>query len=519
MNINVYGALLNSGSRFFDARMGQSTTLTGRCIDKHMSAKSNEVITGIYDYKGDAVIYADTDSVDATSIIRIQQNGIMSDMTIEELFTVGTKLWKVGEKEYSVNNNISVLHYGSNSNLSYVNYNYVYRHKVSKKKYIIRTDNHKAVTVTEDHSVMVYENEQLIEKKPVDLSIGDSLITVMWVNQNMSYLISKIDSIDQLSDYSNEYVYDIGVSSNDPYFFANDILVHNSSYFSAYPMLKDDIESGNIKWDKDTAIEFYDAVSEEVNKSFPYYMRSYHNSPDEFNYTIAAGREVVGRTGIFITKKRYAILVYDTEGYREDQTTQHGKIKAMGLDLKRSDTPGFMQKFLKDILLDVLTGASQQSIIERIREFRKEFRELKPWEMGTPKRVNNLTAYYAKEYKKSKSGNEEFLGKATMPGHVRAAINYNRLRELNKDNFSLKIVDGMKTVVCKLKPNSLNMTSIAIPTDESRIPDWFKALPFDLEEMEDTIVDQKLMNLLGVLNWDITQSKMSEELANLFDFE
>ena len=63
INLNsLYGALLNPGSRFFDMRLGQSTTLSGRSIVKHMASKVNELISGKYDHIGDAIIYGDTDS-------------------------------------------------------------------------------------------------------------------------------------------------------------------------------------------------------------------------------------------------------------------------------------------------------------------------------------------------------------------------------------------------------------------------------------------------------------------------
>lgn len=350
---SLYGALLNVGSRFFDARLGQSTTLTGRCIDRHMAATVNEIFTGVYDYKGDTIIYCDTDS----------------------------------------------------------------------------------------------------------------------------------------------------------------------SYFSAYSVYKDKIESGEIMWDKDTVIKFYDAVCEEVNKTFPEYMRNNHNCPDKFNNTIAAGREIIGSNGLFIKKKRYAIMVYDTEGYREDQDGKPGKLKAMGLDLKRSDTPSFMQDFLKEVLLDVLSGKTESDIIEKIKDFRSSFREMNPWEMGTPKRVNKLTYYYSTEYKIAKDGSEEYKGKSRIPGHVRAAINYNRLLKMHGDNFSIKISDGMKTIVCKLKDNPLKITSVAIPTDEKRIPEWFKELPFDTVEMENTIVTKKIQNLLGVLKWDLKSSLANTTFNSLFSFE
>ena len=107
-----------------------------------------------------------------------------------------------------------------------------------------------------------------------------------------------------------------------------------------------------------------------------------------------------------------------------------------------------------------------------------------------------------------------------MPGHVRAAINWNNLRRMNSDNYSLQIVDGMKTVVCKLKNNPLGWTSIGYPTDELKLPQWFKDLPFDDAEMEATVIDQKIDNLLGVLSWDLASSTNTENtFQSLFAFE
>lgn len=94
--------------------------------------------------------------------------------------------------------------------------------------------------------------------------------------------------------------------------------------------------------------------------------------------------------------------------------------------------------------------------------------------------------------------------KINMPGHVRAAINWNTLKELNHDMYSSTISDGAKVIVCKLKPNPMNIDSIAWPVDDSRIPDWYKELPFDNAAMEKTIIDFKLDNLLGVLGWDLS---------------
>jgi DNA polymerase elongation subunit (family B) len=343
INLNsLYGALLNPGSRFFDPRLGQSTTLTGRTIARHMAAQTNEVIAGEYDHTGASIIYGDTDSV----------------------------------------------------------------------------------------------------------------------------------------------------------------------YFSAYPVLHEQIESGEINWDKDTVIAFYDEIGEQVNQTFPTYMSRAHNCPDRYGRIIAAARETVGEAGIFITKKRYGILVIDDEGTRMDTNGKRGKIKVMGLEIKRSDTPAYMQDFLTELLQMSLEGAGEQAVIDRIKEFRHEFRNMPAWEKGTPKRVNNLTNHTKTWEKTGKCG----------VGHAMAAINYNRLRKMNNDQYSLEITDGMKTIVCKLKDNPLGMTSIGIPTDENRIPEWYKELPFDDDEMEETIVTKKIENLLGTLGWDLTRAEDKTTFESLFDF-
>ena len=154
-------------------------------------------------------------------------------------------------------------------------------------------------------------------------------------------------------------------------------------------------------------------------------------------------------------------------------------------------------------------GKGRDEVIEVIKEFKQNLSKQDSWTKGSPKSVNNLTKH---------TTNWEKTGKCGV-GHALAAINYNYLRKLNSDNYSMKIVDGMKIVVCKLKPNPLNMTSIAYPTDELRLPDWFKELPFDDNGMERTLVDEKIENLLGVLDWDLrANTDTKSTFDSLFSF-
>jgi DNA polymerase elongation subunit (family B) len=274
-------------------------------------------------------------------------------------------------------------------------------------------------------------------------------------------------------------------------------------------MLKHDIQNGKIPWSKENVITLYDQVAEAANSTFEKFMGEAFHCPKSRSEVIAAGREIVAESGLYITKKRYAALVYDVEGFRSDVDGKPGKVKAMGLDLRRSDTPVFMQEFLSEILMMVLQENSEKEILDRITEFRREFKERPGYEKGSPKRANKIGHYQRLEQKQ---------GKANMPGHVRASINWNTLKRMNGDKYSQEIVDGMKVIVCKLRQNPLGYTSVAYPTDELRIPDWFKELPFDNDAMEETIIDNKLGNLIGVLNYDLENTKQNNTFNSLFDF-
>jgi DNA polymerase elongation subunit (family B) len=287
----------------------------------------------------------------------------------------------------------------------------------------------------------------------------------------------------------------------------------DSCYFSAWPILKEQIAKGELDWNKETCIGLYDSIADTANDSFPSFMEKAFHAPRKNGEIIKAGRELIGDRAIFITKKRYAINIFDKEGKRKDKDGKLGDIKAMGLDLKRADTPKYVQEFLLNVLSMVIQeGKGREEVIEAVKDFKRILTAQDSWTKGSPKGVNKLTYYGDLEAKSS-------TGRANMPGHVRAALNYNYLRRVNSDNYSQSIVDGMKVIVCKLKPNPLGFTSVAYPTDELRLPQWFCELPFDDAAMEQTLVDEKINNLLGVLDWDIrSNTNTNSTFDDLFDF-
>lgn len=345
----------------------------------------------------------------------------------------------------------------------------------------------------------------------------------------------------------NKPVYDISVNKETPYFYANNILVHNtdSIYFSLDSALKNNDHLTGLyeKFDinKESMVELYDAVADEANASFAGFLQDNFNVNADFA-VIKAGREIVASKALFIKKKRYAALVYDKEGTRKDKGDKQGEVKAMGLDLKRSDTPKYVQQFLERILELVLTGGTEKEVIEEVKTFKTEFREKPAWEKGTPKKVNALTDY-TNRYNQSRNPDElmnlqaqmvrvktskerdkikkdmEKARRITVPGHVMASIEYNKLRKMNNDQYSMPIQDGQKIIVCKLTDNPMKIKSVAYPIDETNLPEWFKKLPFDNDLMEETIVDKKVYNLLYVLGWDLSMADNSTTFGEFFSFD
>ncbi|HAO2010169.1 TPA: hypothetical protein IHJ65_000014 [Escherichia coli] len=334
---SLYGALLNKGSRFFDKRLGQSVTLTGRSMTKHMASRINEITTGVYNHQGGSVIYGDTDSV-----------------------------------------YFSVTHYLKEQGIPY----------------------------------------------------------------NLS---------------------------------------------------------------KEEIVDMYIKIGEEVGESFPSFMHEMFNTGIEKGKIVGADLEMVGSRGLFLKKKRYAILKYWEDGFRKDIDGKPGEIKAMGLEIKRSDTPKYIQNFLEETLIALLVGESEQQLKQRVREFKDVFKDMPVHEKGSPKTVKNYTNLEA-EY--------QLTGKCKV-GHVLAGIQWNRLREVYDDKTVPEVTDGTKVIVCNLKDNPMGIKAVGYPIDcVEYLPEWFLELPFDTEKMEEIVLTKKLENIFGILDMDIGIHEKSTASVN-----
>lgn len=251
----------------------------------------------------------------------------------------------------------------------------------------------------------------------------------------------------------------------------------------------------DFNYDMDNVIKYADSVGKEVNGSFPQYMIDTFHCTPEGAAREGSEREVVASRGLICGKKRYALLVIDKDGYRQDVDGKPGKMKIMGIQVARSDTPKLVRDLLKKMLQSILVDGTKEKLYEILKDFGEtKWTQLKPWEKGRPKACNKLD-FYTKEYNKS--------GKCSV-GQVMASINWNKLIEANNDKISPKVLDGDKVIVCSLNPNNAyGMKSIAYPIDLISLPQWFKELPFAEQDMEGSIIDKTLDTVFEAVDWKL----------------
>jgi hypothetical protein len=70
-----------------------------------------------------------------------------------------------------------------------------------------------------------------------------------------------------------------------------------------------------------------------------------------------------------------------------------------------------------------------------------------------------------------------------------------------------------------LRTMSTRQVNLNTASEIKKIIYTIKELPFDDSEMEATVVDQKIDNLLGVLGWDLASATNTENtFQNLFEW-
>jgi len=207
INLNsVYGVQIMPHFKFADEwqSLGSSTTLTGRILSKFglietieqyfnperesrfefplleniiVAADDDDFFNSPEQQQLRNAVISDTDSVSGDAIV---DTNLFGEISFDELKAKASTTIIENNKEYSIFDDSLKIKNFIDGNIIYDDVEYVYSHKVNKRMFEIELEDGNIIKVTEDHSIMVMDenNYPSITKSPLQLKIGDECMVL-----------------------------------------------------------------------------------------------------------------------------------------------------------------------------------------------------------------------------------------------------------------------------------------------------------------------------------------------------
>jgi hypothetical protein len=367
-------------------------------------------------------------------------------------------------------------------NAEYLGVKRIVRHAVDKQMYMINTIDGDSVTVSEDHGCLVNREGTLKRVKPTEVVKMDMMCAY---DESRGSYTSYVHSVTKVDD-DNEYIYDIEMDTNPHTFFADDILVHNSLYINAEPIVdyvigKDaDITDDNIP----AICDELDGVCDLINL----YMTKICKDTLHSNYpTIAYKRECFASEGIFTAKKRYALHVRDDEGKKVN------KFKYTGIELKKSEHPPKIKTYLKHVYDRSLEHKWISS------KYGEEINKI--WDEFCTLPIAELALYKGYGTEKTMDG---FLAPTKgTGGHAKAALFYNQLLdELSLNGLYSKIRLGDKVRFAHINKNNVyGIDIVAWPAHGTYPTEFGEIFQINYRKMFEKTVLNALKAVIHLNGW------------------
>lgn len=430
---SLYGALGNKAFILINEKIAQAITGNGRYFIKSFGRRIEKYLQSLKKWNKPYYIYSDTDSCVGDTLISTS----LGKIKIEDLFERPGEIVKNKNGSFVKRLDENILAKSMNSNFEIQDKKiiYVMKHKVNKRMFKISTDN-RSVIITEDHSLVVKRDNKLISVKPKELKNTDEILT-----QNSTENVFFIEDlgIQELD------VYDIEVEDNHN-FFGNDILLHNSAYYTIEPFVDEFLKKKPDASLSET-VDFCDKFETEVVQP------KIQENIDEFCYYLNAmdkskcggKREIIADRFLLLKKKKYLCRLRANEAtvFPVDSP----KTKAMGVELIKSSTPKFSIEHMSEAL-PILFDGSQKDLREWFEKCKTEFKNAPISDIVANMTVNCVDYDLRKDLK--------------IPINSRASLIYNEFIKKNNLEGSFNLIqagDKIKYIYLKT-PNTLGETIV-----------------------------------------------------------
>ena len=284
----------------------------------------------------------------------------------------------------------------------------------------------------------------------------------------------------------------------------------DSIYMHAEPLLRfrhNNFDEMNAE-EKDDALETIAMEYENVvTKSYDKLAKDVFRSDE---HRLEMKTECVIRSAYFRATRRYAQWITKQEGIKKET------LDVKGLEFKKANFPPVLGKFFKNALVDVLKGATQTEIDDRLKIFKKQILDgsIPLTELGNPQAVKKLNKYTAR---KARAGEMFSVMEKGAPAAVKATVVYNDLLRfwgLHKNHASISQGDKVKWIYLKQNPYQVN----AIAFLEWDLPEKMRTFIeqyADRKKIFESILLNKLDGLYNDLGWTLNLNPYQQMFFNL----
>ena len=289
----------------------------------------------------------------------------------------------------------------------------------------------------------------------------------------------------------NEYMNSALKTEDVDYVIAGDT---DSVYLNVDPLVKRVIDDPS---DTDKVVTFLDKVGktkfqENLDKSIDYI----YSVGNCYERIMDMKREAIASRAIWTAKKRYAMVVHNSEGV----DYKPYKMKVMGMDIIKSSTPLLIRKKLKEALT-VIFEKDQAALHAYVGKLYTDFVQLPVEVISFPRSVTDIIKW----------ADPKITYKSGTPIHVRGSLLYNKFNKSDKEITQIRNGDKIKFVYLKV-PNPLRENVVAFPS--------YGVLPVsmglhkyvDYDKMWESVFIAPLKGICDAIGWT------PEKKASLEDF-
>lgn len=300
---------------------------------------------------------------------------------------------------------------------------------------------------------------------------------------NIEYVECEVKELDAFED---EYVYDIEMEDQtQPWFFANDILIHNSIYVSLKCL-----EKRGVPIMKDGVInpEFYstcDIIENYLNAKMDEWARKSLRSIDP---RFVFKRETICDSAIFLKKKYYVLHMIDDEGFACD------KFKYKGVSVVKTTLPKAIKPYLKKIIETMILTKDKGKCDKLFSDAYETFKALPVESISSISGINTFDKYAGD------CQGFDVIAKG-MQAHMRAAYYHNVLIDtLNLGGNYPKLKQGDK--IRYVNVDSINKYNIDVIGYAGTYPSEFSSIfKIDYETMFESLMYTNIEYFYKSVNW------------------